>query len=61
MNSESLIPKDIYIKYTDKDGQTWNQHHRVWDAEKFVQSTQASYKKIDGKIEVITKQEFEAK
>lgn len=45
-------PHDIYVRHTSKDGSSYAQEHRVWDADRFMQARQAEVKKEAGKAAV---------
>jgi hypothetical protein len=36
----ALMGSDLYLKITDKNGKSHVQHHRVWDANRFVAAMQ---------------------
>lgn len=49
MHEPANIGRDIYVKYTAKDGQSYTQYHRVWDIGLFMAAREADAKKAGGK------------
>lgn len=56
--NESLSGKDLHLRRTDKKGNTWVTRHRVWDAQRFLDSESSAASKEGGSIAVITEQQF---
>lgn len=54
--SNTMHARDIYMRHTDKSGQSYVQEHRVWDAEKFVLSQQAAATKEGGSAQQVTQE-----
>jgi hypothetical protein len=52
--------RDIYMRHTSKEGDTYVQEHRVWDADLFVTSQVDAARKVGGKAaaEQITKEQY---
>lgn len=52
--------RDIYMRHTGKDGNSYVQSHRVWDAERFILSQEESAKREGGraKAEQITEEQY---
>lgn len=51
----SMIGRDIWVKYTDKNGDSFTSYHRVWDVGLFMESKQAEAVKQGGKVEQVMK------
>lgn len=47
--------RDIWVKYTDKDGNSHTSHHRVWDVGLFLTAREAEAAKTGGKVEQVLK------
>lgn len=47
-----LITYDLYLRHTDKDGNSHVTCHRVWDGERFYESQLKAAKKIGGRSDV---------
>lgn len=45
-------PHEIHVRHTSKDGSSYVQEHRVWDAERFMAARQAEAKQEGGKAAV---------
>lgn len=56
--SNTMHARDIYMRHTDKSGQSYVQEHRVWDAEKFVLSQQAAATKEGGSAQQVTREAY---
>lgn len=50
-----MLGRDIYVKYTDKDGKSFTQYHRVWDIGIFMAARESEAKKNGGKVEQVLK------
>lgn len=55
-------PHEIFVRYTGKEGKSYVNQHRVWDAERFMATRQAEAKNEGGKakVEHITEQQYRA-
>ena len=53
-------PTEIYVRHTSKDGSSYTQEHRVWDADRFMQARQTEVKKEGGKaaVQQLTRDQF---
>lgn len=60
MSTDTLVCRDIYMRHTDKKGNTYVQEHRVWDAERFLAARAADAAKEGGKAraEQITEEQY---
>jgi hypothetical protein len=68
MMSDTLICRDLYLRYIDTEGRTRVQMHRVWNADRFLEARAAEAQKLnadvegDGKrlavVEVITAKQY---
>jgi hypothetical protein len=62
--SNTLIPRDVYARHTNRDGTTYVTQHRVWDAERFFAARSAEAAKERAKeggkvsIEQITEEQY---
>jgi len=45
--------RDIWVRYTDRDGATWTSYHRVWDVGTFMEARQAEARKPDSKLKSV--------
>lgn len=52
------MPRDLYLRYTGKDGRSHVMQHRVWDLGLFVETRRAEQVKAGGKLDVITLAEY---
>lgn len=52
--------RDIYLRHTDKNGKSYVQEHRVWDADRFVASQVGAAVKEGGKAfaQQITREQY---
>jgi hypothetical protein len=50
-----MIGRDVWIKYTTKQGTTHTQYHRVWDIGLFLAAREKDAKKEGGKVEQVLK------
>lgn len=50
-----MIGRDVYLKYTDKDGNSFTQYHRVWDIGLFMAAREDECRKNGGKVEQVVK------
>ena len=64
MTTMTLIGRDIYMRHTAVDGNSYVQTHRVWDADRFVAAQQceaarlnAAAKEDDPKARALAKAE----
>lgn len=48
------------MRYTDKKGTTWVDHHRVIAGGRFIEATVEAYAKDGGKAEPISRAEYDA-
>lgn len=55
-----IVGGDQYMRYTDKKGTTWVDHHRVIAGGKFAENQAAEFVKNGGKAEAITKEAYDA-
>ncbi|OWG18286.1 hypothetical protein KDK82_1765 [Delftia sp. K82] len=55
-------PRDIYVRHTGKEGNSYVNQHRVWDADRFIAAQQAEAAKAGGKAkaEQITEEQYRA-
>lgn len=53
-------PHEIYVRHTSKDGSSYVQEHRVWDAERFMSARQDEAQKAGGKAaaQQLTREQF---
>jgi hypothetical protein len=51
----NMLGRDIWVKYTNKSGQTWTSHHVVWDVGLFMKTREAEAKKEGGTAEQVLK------
>jgi len=56
--SDEINCRDIYLKYTDKQGAAVIRYHRVWNVDRFLLSTNDAAKKEGGHIAVTTLDAF---
>lgn len=58
--STKFNPRDIFVRHTGKEGNSFVQQHRVWDADRFLNARQADAIKAGGKAkaEQITQEQF---
>jgi hypothetical protein len=58
--SRSMVCHDLYLRHTDKEGNTVIVEHRVWDSELFIAAQQAAAAKEGGKsaVEVVTRDDY---
>lgn len=54
-DSSTMMGKDIWVKYTTKDGKSHVAYHRVWDIGRFMIAKQAEMEKLSGKAEQVMK------
>lgn len=67
--SSSLAGRDIYIRHTGPNGNHYVQHHRVWDADRFIASQQTAVERLNAeqpagrpglaKVEQITAEQYQ--
>lgn len=50
-----MVGRDIWVKYTDKDGKSFVSYHRVWDVGLFMESKSREASKSGGKVEQVMK------
>ena len=55
MNEPSMVGRDIWVKYTDKDGKSFVNYHRVWDIGRFMEAKKVEAAKQGGKVEQVLK------
>ncbi|MDR0215942.1 MAG: hypothetical protein LBJ15_18365 [Comamonas sp.] len=55
-------PHEIYVRHTSKDGSSYVQEHRVWDAERFMRARQDEAQQAGGKAaaQQLTLEQFQA-
>lgn len=60
MSTELMIGRDIYMRHTDKDGKSYVQEHRVWNADRFVEAQLDEALKLGGKamVQQITHEQY---
>lgn len=51
----TMFGRDIWIKYTQKDGTSYVSYHRAWDADRLVKSRNSEMAKLGGKAELTSK------
>jgi hypothetical protein len=53
-------PRDIFVRHTGKEGNSFVQQHRVWNADRFLEARKADAIKAGGKAkaEQITQEQF---
>lgn len=49
----------IFLKHTDKKGNSYAYDHRVWDRDLFLESELDAARKEGGTIEVLTEREYQ--
>lgn len=54
------VGRDIYLRHTDKDGKSYVQQHRVWDADRFITSQMEAALKVGGKamVQQLTREQY---
>jgi hypothetical protein len=54
------VGRDIYLRHTDKNGKSYVQQHRVWDAGRFVAAQLAAAVNEGGKafVQQITEDQY---
>lgn len=54
------VGRDIYMRHTSKEGDSYVQQHRVWDANRFVLSQTEAALKVGGKafVQQITREQY---
>ena len=55
MDDGSIIVRDVWIRYTDRNGSSFTQMHRVWDIGRFMAARSAEAVKQGGKVEQVMK------
>jgi hypothetical protein len=50
--AEALITRDVFARHTDKDGNTYVEQHRVWDADLFFNAHRAHAAREGGKADI---------
>jgi len=50
-----MLGRDIWVKYTDKDGKSHVMHHVAWDVGRFMEARQIEAAKLGGKVEQVMK------
>ncbi|MFN3731330.1 hypothetical protein [Comamonas testosteroni] len=55
-------PHEIYVRHTSKDGSSYVQEHRVWDADRFMAARRDDVAKEGGHaaVQQLTHEQFEA-
>lgn len=61
---DNLNGNDVYLRITNKRGESHVQHHRVWDAKKFISSMQKQHSEQKNpedncKVEIATKSDYD--
>lgn len=51
----SMMGRDIWVKYTGKDGKSYVSHHVVWDVGLFMDARTVEAKKHGGTVEQVLK------
>lgn len=54
-DASTMMGKDIWVKYTSKDGKSHVSYHRVWDIGRFMIAKQAEMGKLGGTAEQVMK------
>lgn len=44
-----LMGRDVWLKHTGNDGKSYVQQHRVWDADRFIESQQKAVRDVNAK------------
>jgi len=50
MSELKMGGRDIWVKYTSKEGSSWTSYHRVWDVGTFMTARQREVDKPDSKL-----------
>ena len=50
-----MLGRDIWVKYTDKDGKSHVSHHVAWDIGLFMETRKAEAAKEGGQVEQVLK------
>lgn len=55
-------PHEIYVRHTSKDGSSYVQEHRVWDADRFMATRKDEVKQAGGHavLQQLTREQFQA-
>lgn len=58
--SDRLAARDIYMRHTTKDGNSYVFEHRVWDADRFLAAQSDAARQLGGKAkaEQITREQY---
>ncbi|UUC95453.1 hypothetical protein [Comamonas sp. C11] len=53
-------PHEIYVRHTSKDGSSYVQEHRVWDADRFMAARRDDVAKEGGRsaVQQLTREQF---
>lgn len=51
----SMLGRDVWLKYTDKDGKSHTAYHRVWDIGRFMEARSSEAAKTGGSVEQVLK------
>jgi hypothetical protein len=54
------IGRDMFLKHTDKDGNSYVQQHRAWDPDRFITSQLEAALKVGGKacVQQLTREQY---
>jgi hypothetical protein len=57
---DTIIGRDIYFRYTDKEGNVSVREQRTWDKDRMIQSLQDAARKEGGKagVQQITREQY---
>jgi hypothetical protein len=47
MTTVELVARDIYLRHTATNGTSYVQHHRVWDADRFIAAQKSAAEKLN--------------
>jgi len=50
MSTIEMVARDIFVRHTATDGNSFVQQHRVWDAERFMAARHADAAKLNGEV-----------
>lgn len=55
MITTKMQGRDIWVRYTDREGRSHVSYHRVWDVGLFLSKREEEAGKIGGKVEQVLK------
>lgn len=60
MTTDTLTTRDVFARHTGKDGSSYVEQHRVWDADLFFNAHRAHAAKEGGKADIqqITEEQY---